>query len=160
MPGKTRQGTAMYLQIRSITLLRRQQNLKLESIVTKKMSQESSRTENCILGALSELYECLLNPHLGITPDPFRRHIGIQIMRPKKQMSIIRKIILILKWVSLRICPYKNSAQRRLPTYCASNISPENFWSICRICWIYQESLWLSLILVRASTWVVFKRSS
>ena len=37
---------------------------KFEGRVKKKLSQELSRTENCILGALSELDEFLLNPQV------------------------------------------------------------------------------------------------
>ena len=48
----------------------------LEGRVTKKMSQEFSRTESRILGALSKLDEFLLNPlirmHSGTVPGTFR----------------------------------------------------------------------------------------
>ena len=47
-----------------------------KSRVTKKLSQEFSRTESCILGALSKLNEFLLNPqirtHSGTVPGTFR----------------------------------------------------------------------------------------
>ena len=47
-----------------------------EGKVTKKLSQEFSRTESCILGALSKLDEFLLNPQIrtisGTTPGTFR----------------------------------------------------------------------------------------
>ena len=49
---------------------------EIEGRVTKKLSQESSRTESRILGALSKLDEFLLNPQMrtfsGSTPGAFR----------------------------------------------------------------------------------------
>ena len=49
---------------------------QIEGRVTKKLSQEFSRTESRILGALSKLDECLLNQqittHSGTAPGTFR----------------------------------------------------------------------------------------
>ena len=49
---------------------------EIESRVTKKLSQEFSRTESCTLGALSKLDEFLLNQqirtHSGTVPRTFR----------------------------------------------------------------------------------------
>ena len=49
---------------------------EIEGRVTKKLSQEISRTESCILGALSNLDEFLLYPqirtHSGTVPGTFR----------------------------------------------------------------------------------------
>ena len=45
---------------------------EIESIVTKKLSQEFSRADSRILGALSKLDEFLLNPH----NDAFRNRSG------------------------------------------------------------------------------------
>ena len=49
---------------------------EIEGRVTKKLFQEFSRTESRILGALSKLYEFLLNPqittHSGTVPGTFR----------------------------------------------------------------------------------------
>ena len=49
---------------------------EIEGRVTKKRSQKISRTESCILGALSKLDEFLLNPqirtHSGTVPGTFR----------------------------------------------------------------------------------------
>ena len=46
---------------------------EIEGRVTKKLSQEFSRTENCILGALARLDDFLMNPllqgHSGNTPE-------------------------------------------------------------------------------------------
>ena len=49
---------------------------KIEGRVTKKLSQELNRTENCILGAQFRLYHFLLKPliqgHSVTTPETFR----------------------------------------------------------------------------------------
>ena len=49
---------------------------EIEGRVTKKLSQEFSRTESCILGDLSKLDEVLLNSHIqtlsGTVPGTFR----------------------------------------------------------------------------------------
>ena len=53
---------------------------KIEGRVTKKLSQEFSRIENCVLGALSRLDDFLLNPlsqgHYGTAPEPLRNRSG------------------------------------------------------------------------------------
>ena len=53
-----------------------QRSEEIEGRVTKKLSQEFSRTESRILGALSKLDEFLLNQqirtHSGTVPEPFR----------------------------------------------------------------------------------------
>ena len=54
---------------------------EIEGRVTKKLSQEFSRTENCILGALARLDEFLMNPllqgHSGTTPEASRNVFSI-----------------------------------------------------------------------------------
>ena len=49
---------------------------EIEGRVTKRLSQEFSRTENCILGALARLDDFLMNlllpGHSGTTPEPTR----------------------------------------------------------------------------------------
>ena len=47
---------------------------KIEGRVTKKLSQEFSRTESRILGALSKLDEVLLNPQIRTFSGPLREH--------------------------------------------------------------------------------------
>ena len=46
---------------------------EIEGRVTKKLSQEFSRTENCILGAIARVDDFLMNPllqgHSGTTPE-------------------------------------------------------------------------------------------
>ena len=50
---------------------------EIEGRVTKRLSKEFSRTENCILGALARLDDFLMNPllpgHSGTTPEPTRK---------------------------------------------------------------------------------------
>ena len=54
---------------------------EIEGRVTKKLSQEFSRTENRILGALARLDDFLMNPllqgHSGITPETSRNVFSI-----------------------------------------------------------------------------------
>ena len=54
---------------------------EIEGRVTKKLSQEFSRTENCILGALERLDDFLMNPLLqgysGTTPETSRNMFSI-----------------------------------------------------------------------------------
>ena len=53
---------------------------EIQGRVAKKLSQEFSRTENCILGALARLDDILTNPliqgHSGTAPEPLRRRPG------------------------------------------------------------------------------------
>ena len=53
---------------------------EIEGRVTKRLSKEFSRTENCILGALASLDGFLLNPllqgHSGATPEASRNHLS------------------------------------------------------------------------------------
>ena len=70
---------------------------EIERRVTKKLTQEFSRTESRILGALSELDEFFLNPqirtHSDTVPGTFR-NTNVE----KNQMRIVPRMILILKW--------------------------------------------------------------
>ena len=54
---------------------------EIEGRVTKKLSQEFSRTENCILGALAGLDDFIMNPliqgHSGTTPETSRYAFSI-----------------------------------------------------------------------------------
>ena len=52
---------------------------EIDGRVIKKLSREFSRTESCILGALSKIDEYLLNPQVrtfGHSPEPFWVHSG------------------------------------------------------------------------------------
>ena len=55
---------------------------EIEGRLTKKLSQEFSRTENCILGALAGLDDFLLNPltqgHSGTAPETSRNIFSIR----------------------------------------------------------------------------------
>ena len=52
----------------------------IEGRVTKKLSQEFSRTENCLLGALARLDDFLMNPliqgHSGTAPETSRNALS------------------------------------------------------------------------------------
>ena len=83
---------------------------EIESRVTKRLSQEFSRTESCILGALFKLDEFLLNPqirtHSGTVP-------GTQTWKTKNQMSIVPRMILMLKWEPPSIRPVIQMTQNQ-----------------------------------------------
>ena len=70
---------------------------EIEGRVTRKLSQEFSRTESRILGALSKLDRFLLNPqirtHSGTVP-------GIQTWKTRERMRTTPRVILILKQAS------------------------------------------------------------
>ena len=63
---------------------------EIEGRVTKKLSQEISRTESRILGALSKLDEFLLNPqirkHSGTVPGTFR-NTNVENQEPNEDRS-------------------------------------------------------------------------
>ena len=79
---KTQEGNPRNGQSRNTSVLRineeyiTQLSEEIEGRVTKKLSQEHSRTESRILGALSKLEEFLLNQqirmHSGTVPETFR----------------------------------------------------------------------------------------
>ena len=71
---------------------------EIEGKVTKNLSQEFSRTESRILGALSKLDEFLLNQQYGRIPKPFREHSGTQTWKTRERMRTTPRVILILKW--------------------------------------------------------------
>ena len=76
---------------------RAQVSEEIEGRVTKKLSQEFSRTESRILGALSTLDEFLLNPRVrtfsGTVPGTFR-NADVENQEPS-----------CLKWSSLPVMP-------------------------------------------------------
>ena len=49
---------------------------QIDGRVTKKLSQEFSRTKSRFLGALSKLDEFHLNPQMRTSQEPFREHSG------------------------------------------------------------------------------------
>ena len=92
---------------------------EIEGRVTKKLSQELSRTESRILGALSKLDEILLNPQTGRTTETFREHSGTQMWKTRNQMRIVPRTIFILKWDPPSISPViqMTKTQTRLLTW-------------------------------------------
>ena len=64
---------------------------EIEGRVTKKLSQEFSRTESRNLGTLSKLDENLLNQQI-------RTHPGTQTLKTRERMRTNPRVILILKW--------------------------------------------------------------
>ena len=78
---------------------------EIEDRNIKKLTQEFSRTESRISGALSKLDEFLLNPqirtHSGTVPGTF----GTQTWKTRNQMKIVPWMILILKWDPPSVSP-------------------------------------------------------
>ena len=71
---------------------------EIGSRVTKKLSQEFSRTKSCILSALSKIDEFLLNPQVwtqsGTVPGTCRKTDA----ENQERIRMVPRIILILKW--------------------------------------------------------------
>ena len=76
---------------------------EIEGRVTKKLSQEFSRKESRILGALPKLDEFLLTHTYGHSPEPFREHSGTLTLKTRNQAGIVPRMIPILKWSSLPV---------------------------------------------------------
>ena len=74
-----------------------QDSEEIEGRVTKKLSQEFSRTENRILGALARLDDFLMNPllqgHSGTTPG----RPGTCLVSTRERMRMTPRVTLILK---------------------------------------------------------------
>ena len=89
---------------------------QIESRVTKKLSQEFSRTESRILGALSKLDEFLLNQqittHSGTVPGTFRNTNA----ENQGAMKTTPRVILILKQASSAVRLHKTLAQKIVVT--------------------------------------------
>ena len=105
---------------------------KIESRVTKKLSQEFSRTESNILGALSKLDEFpnfSWTNRYGRMPEPFREHSGTQMWKTRERMRTTPGVILILKQASSAARLHKTLAQKLHVTHtvivCSRN--HENF---------------------------------
>ena len=69
--------------------------------VTKKLSQEITRTESRISGALSKLDKFFLNPQIRKISEPFRERHGTMRWKTRNQLAIIPRMTPILKWSSL-----------------------------------------------------------
>ena len=74
---------------------------KIEGRVTKKLCQEFSKTESCVLAALSRVDEFLLNPQAWVYPGPVLGSSRISNSKNQEKMRIVLILILILKLVSL-----------------------------------------------------------
>ena len=87
---------------------------EIEERVTKTLSQEFSRTENRILGALSRLDDFLMNPliqgHSGTAPESSRNAYGTN----QGTMRTTRRVIVILKKVSSRARQHETMAQKMI----------------------------------------------
>ena len=70
---------------------------------TKKLSQEFSRTESRILGALSKLDEFLLNPQTRTLSGTVSRNPVMTTYKTGNQLGIVPRVILIPKWSSLSV---------------------------------------------------------
>ena len=80
---------------------------KIERGVTKKLSQEFSRTENRIFGALARLDEWIR--YFRGTPEPLRRCPGAHSAQTREQMRTSPRVILVLKQATF------TSRRRRSP---------------------------------------------
>ena len=88
----------------------------IEGRVTKKLSQEFSKTENRVLGALSRLDDFLMNPLIQGTPEPFRRGPGTHLAQTRERMRTTPRVILILKQASSVARQFKTLAQKLATT--------------------------------------------
>ena len=90
---------------------------EIEGTVTEKLSQEYSRTESRILGALSKLDEFLLNQqirtHSGAVPESFRN----TNVDNQGTMRMTSGVILILKQASSAARLHKTLAQMLVLTF-------------------------------------------
>ena len=78
---------------------------EIEGGVSRKLSQEFSKTESRTMGALSKLYEFLLNPQIRTHSGTVPEHSGTQTWKTRNQMRIVPRMILILKWDPPSISP-------------------------------------------------------
>ena len=89
---------------------------KIEGRVTKKLSQEFSRTESLILGALSRLDDFFMNPliqgHSGTAP----RRPGTHMAQTRERMRTTPRVILILKRAFCRARRHETLAQKMAMT--------------------------------------------
>ena len=76
---------------------------EIEGRVTKKVSQEFSRTVSLNLGALSKLDEYLLNPQVRTCSRTAPEHPGTTTQKTGNPLGIALRIIPIPKWSSLLV---------------------------------------------------------
>ena len=103
--GVTWHKTQMYPDHKRTTILKCLKKLRVG--LQNELSQDFSRTESRILGALSRLDEFVLNPlvqgHPGTTPEPLRRRPRLCLAQTRERMKTTFRAILILKRASLRV---------------------------------------------------------
>ena len=78
---------------------------KIEWKVTKKLSQEFSRTEPRILGALSKLDDFLWNPQIRTFSGSVLGTSRDNDLENRNQLGIVLRMIPIPKWSSLLVGP-------------------------------------------------------
>ena len=108
---------------------------QIQGRVTKKLSQELSRTESRILGALSKLDEFLLNQqiqtHSGTVPGTFRNtNVGT-----RERMRTTPRVILILKQACYAARLHKTLAQKTFVTI------DFGLLLLRPLCWIWSTEL-------------------
>ena len=110
---------------------------EIEGKLSRKSSQEYSRTESRILGTLSRLDDFLLNPfipgHSGTTLEPLRRPPGTHCVQTRQRMGTTPRVILILKRVSFRV-RLQTLAQMMLTTAMAL-MKHDTSWVHCKTLW-------------------------
>ena len=94
---------------------------EIEGIVTKKLSQEFSKTENCILDALSRVDNFLMNPliqsHSGTAPKTSRKAFRTN----QGTNEGTSRLILILNQGSFRTRRHETPAQKKATTVSKSS---------------------------------------
>ena len=90
---------------------------EIEGKLTKKLSQEFSRTEKCILGALSRLDDFRLNPiiqgHSGTSLETSQNAYGTN----RETNDITLSVIIILKQAFFRVTRHKTLAWKTPTTW-------------------------------------------
>ena len=76
---------------------------EIEGRVIEKFSKDFSRTESCILGALSKLDEFLLNPEVRTCSVAGPGHPGTTTQKTGNPLGIVAHAIPVPKWCSLPI---------------------------------------------------------
>ena len=85
--------------------------------VTKKLCQEFTRKENCILGALSLLDDFLMNPMIQGYSTTTPRHPGTNFVQAREPRRTTARLILLPKRALLRVRQHKSLAHRRCMTW-------------------------------------------
>ena len=89
---------------------------EIEGRVTKKLSQEFSRTENRILGALARLDDFLMNPLLQGQSEILQRRPGMHLIQTRERMRTTPRVILILKQAFSTVSGSKTLAKKTAVT--------------------------------------------